>query len=286
MSTEDILARIGDLATNQLGASVILVVAAIVTRSAVNHYLSRREDVEADRQRRILSNLRNALGLIVVIGLVLIWAPALRTFALSLTAFAVAIIIATKELILCISGSILKAGSGSMRVGDWIEVNALRGEVVDQTLLSTTIQELGKESYAFEFTGRTIVIPNSVFLAAPVTNERLHKRFVFHSFGMVCEAGLDLEGVCTALVSSIESDMADQMEVARRYVSMMEKRAGIGLREPEVQIKLTTTNEGKARITVTAFVPTGEATRIEQRAMKAGLAEVRKQQAAPGGAAV
>ncbi|GAB6051769.1 mechanosensitive ion channel family protein [Magnetospira thiophila] len=276
MNLKDLLILLNSIAVNQIAATIILLIAVFVVRIFSNRYLSHREDIEGEQRRRLLSNMRNLLVLGLIIGLVFIWAPALRTFALSLTAFAVAIIIATKELILCISGSVLKASSAAMRVGDWIEINGLRGEVVDQSLLSTTIQELGKDNAAYEFTGRTIVLPNSMFLTTPVTNERFYKRYVFHSFYLLADANADVEAIGAALVGSVETDMSGHMEVARRYMSLIEKRAGIDIRDPEPRLRLSMTNEGRVRIAVTAFLPTKEAGGIEQRALNCGLAVIRE----------
>ncbi|MDZ7811403.1 MAG: hypothetical protein U5L11_16880 [Arhodomonas sp.] len=62
--------------------------------------------------------MRNLAVIIAAIGLVLIWLPALHTFALSITAFAVALVIATKELILA-SGTVLRTLSRPFEIGDW-----------------------------------------------------------------------------------------------------------------------------------------------------------------------
>jgi small-conductance mechanosensitive channel len=71
---------------------------------------------------------------LLLLGLVLIWAPQLWTFALSLAAVAVEIVVATKEMILCISGSLMRASPRAFSVGDWIEVADVRGEVTASPL--------------------------------------------------------------------------------------------------------------------------------------------------------
>lgn len=265
------------LAGNKVVSTVIIILAAITVRIGVERYLNVRTDIEGDHRRRILSNLRNALFFILLIGVALIWAPALRTFALSLTAFIVALIIATKELILCISGSVLKTASGTMKVGNWIEVNGLRGEVVDQTLMSTTLQELGKEGAAYEFTGRTVVIPNSIFLNVPVTNEQFFKRYIFHTFHLVVDPLTDIVPVESKMLEVLKAEMTDQIDVARRYNAKIEKKAGINILDPEPRSRVSTMNDGKVKLSVTAFLPTHQATEIEQKALRAGLAVVRDQ---------
>jgi len=268
---------ISKLAGNQISGTIILVVVAVVVRIITERHLSGRDDLEAEQRRRMLSSLRNALFFVLLVGLALIWAPSLRTFALSLTAFAVAIILATKELILCISGSLVKTTGASMRVGSWIEVNGVRGEVIDQTLMTTTIQELGKEHTAFEFTGRTIVIPNSVFLTAPVINERFFKRYVFHTFSMVVDANVNTAPIEKVLIDVVNAEMEDDIEVANRYMALIEKRSGLDLHKPEPRVHIHMQNDGKVKLSLRAFLPTKRALEIEQKAMRAGLLALSKQ---------
>ena len=61
-----------------------------------------KKEVLSKDQRRWINLIKNGIIVSVLLALVLIWAPQLQTFALSLTAFAVALVVATKEMILCI----------------------------------------------------------------------------------------------------------------------------------------------------------------------------------------
>lgn len=78
--------------------------------------------------------------------------PEIETFALSITAIAVALVIATKELILCVSGALYRASSKAFQIGDWIEIGPHFGEVVDHGIGSTTLQVVSRHDCAF--TGR------------------------------------------------------------------------------------------------------------------------------------
>ena len=153
---------------------------------------------------------------VLVVGLVLIWAPQLRTLALSLTAVAVAIVVATKELILCISGSVMRASSRAFSVGDWIEVAGLRGEVTDHSLFVTTLQELGGGGQGWHYTGRTVVVPNSVFLSAPIRNHNLLRSFTFHTFALTVEPHLNLFRHEAHMRSVVERHVAPFRDEARR----------------------------------------------------------------------
>lgn len=265
------------LTNNQFAGTMIIIVLAVGVRLGVQGYLSRRGDIASDQKRRILSGVRNALFFVLLVALAMIWAPSLRTFALSLTAFAVAIILATKELILCISGSFVKTASAAMRIGSWVEINGIRGEVVDQTIMTTTLQELGKHQDSYEFTGRTIVLPNSIFLTAPVINERFHKRYVYHSFQIVTDSSVDFEPIKTAMIAAVKDAMEPEKEVAGRYQELIENRSGISIHGPEPRTRIESLNDGKVKLVVTAFLPTKRAIEIEQKAMFTGMAALRSE---------
>ena len=110
----------------------------------------------------------------VAVGLVLIWPEQLRTLALFLVA--VAIVLATKELIRYLTGGFLKMAARSFPIGDRVEVNNLRGDVINQTMLTTTIMEIGPGQLTHQYTGRSIALPSSIFLSAAGDQRDLHRR--------------------------------------------------------------------------------------------------------------
>lgn len=56
----------------------------------------------------------------------------------------------------------------------------------------------------------------------------------------------------------------------------MEKSTGIDISDPDPQVTLTMVDDATVKVSIMAFVPTAEAARIEQKALKAGLADLRK----------
>ena len=112
--------------------SVLMVMALLVLRGVLlNLYLRRHPHYSIEEKRRSLVLSRNLTLILTIFGLAVIWATQIQTLALSMFAVAAAIVVATKELIMCLSVSILRSVTKQYSVGDYIEVNGLRGRVVD-----------------------------------------------------------------------------------------------------------------------------------------------------------
>lgn len=282
MGQELLLGEWVSLPWREAVATILLFAVAAVVRHLAERALRRDGEFLSDHRRRILFNIRNGLFFIGLIGLVLIWAPSLRSFALSLTAFVVAIIIATKELILCLSGAFLRATSTSFRVGHWIEVIGIHGEVIDITLLSVHIQEVHADGRSYEYTGRTVTVPNSVFLTQPVKNLNFYNRYVFHRFSLTMKPEIDTMKVEAAVLQSLRSDMAPHEDVARRFNALIERKAALDIMGTEPTVHLEVGHEGRVRMEVVMFLPTHQAVTYEQNAVRAGLAEIRAQLQASG----
>ncbi|SDY94462.1 mechanosensitive ion channel family protein [Citreimonas salinaria] len=249
-----------------LVASILLLFVLWVARMIVVKLIRLRSDLPPHVLRRWIATSRNVFLFLLLLGLVLIWAPQLRTFALSLAAVAVAIVVATKEMILCLSGSLMRASTRAFAVGDWIEVSGVRGEVVDHTLLGTTIQEFQPNS--FHYTGRTTVVPNSVFFTAPIRNLTVVRDYTFHSFAITTEADIDLPSHEPQIASIVERHYGPLREEAERANARIERRSGVDILDPESRIRFSTTDLGKARVTVSLFCPTRLAETLEDAIMR------------------
>ena len=244
-----------------LAASAALVLLLLLIRVVAGHAIRRRTDAAPHLQRRWTANLRNLLLVLALIGLVLIWAPQLRTLALSLTAVAVAVVIATKELILCFSGAVMRTSTRSFAVGDWIEIAGTRGEVVDHNLFVTTIHEFEPGSFAYN--GRTAVLPNSIFLNQPMRNDSLMRDHGFRSFALTLDPVFDVCAERAAIEAIVRRHHAPLAEEAAKASAAIQRRFLLDLMDVQVRVTLSTTELAKIRIGVTLFCPTRRADALE-----------------------
>lgn len=85
---------------NRLVSTAALVLAVVLVRLLAPRLIRGSNVILSEVQRACLSRVRNISVIVGAVGLVLTWLPSLHAFALSVIAFAVALVIATKELIL------------------------------------------------------------------------------------------------------------------------------------------------------------------------------------------
>jgi len=246
-------------------ASIVLILMVITARILFVRLIIGNEDSLSETRRRWISIVQNTSILFGVVGLLFIWSPQLSTFALSLTAFIVAIVIATKEYLLCVVGGVYRATSTPFKVGDWIEVSGMRGEVIIEGILTTRLQELGKDGHKFEFTGRVLTLPNSVFLTQTVFNENARKYYLHHVFTVTLEPGVNPEDIIDAIKPLPKPASVTGPKSGGRYMAMVEKSSRIDAPPKDGRISVETTDLGKIAFTITIFCAVEDAMAIEEK---------------------
>lgn len=218
----------------------------------------------SDIQRKWMSRTKNATFIIILVILFMLWKSEVSEFALSVTAIAIALVIASKEIILCFTGSIQRASARSFVIGDWIEVGAISGEVIEHNLMATVIQEIDLDHGQYHFTGKTATLPNSMFFTYAVKNLNFMKRYVYHNITITIVPFVNLYPLLPALTRKIEQHCEDFIEVAKRYNNVIEKHAGVDLPGSEPHIHITSGVNGEQNVHIMIFCPTERATELEQ----------------------
>lgn len=246
-------------------ASVVLLAALFAIHFLVGRALKRGEGFPPLVVRRWTASLRNVLILVAIVGLVMIWAPQLRTFALSLTAFAVASVIAMKELIMCFSGSALRTLSRAYSVGDYIEIGGKRGEVMDLSLLVTRLREFEKQEGSFSRTGREIIFPHSLLLSTPVRVEGHAGGRVRQVFTMTFEPDANLFAERAAIEEAAQEAYASIAAASSGQQSGAPAASGTeDDPHPAVTVHVGTSDIGKYRLEVAFYSRPGLVSETEQ----------------------
>jgi small-conductance mechanosensitive channel len=267
-------ALISNEALVRLALSLVVVGLIFAVRRLATRWIRAGADILDEEQRKRLFYLRSALNLLLAVSLFVIWLGQLQNLVLSLTAVTVAIVIATKELLMCLSGFLVRTGSRAFSVGDWIEVNGIRGEVTDHNLLSTSLLEVHDPDHGHRYTGRSLIIPNSVFLTNPVRNENFARNYSILDFSITLPKPA-LPGPATEWLQERTVQACKPFEdVSRRYNATIDRKLGVDVPGPEPRITVKTSDLSLLCFEVLLFCPTREAWALEQEVTLAFLEKV------------
>ncbi len=254
---------LSDSMISLITSSVILIVTVLALRALLGRFIQ-RSVASAELRRKWMVQSRNGLLLLLMLGLVLIWGEELRTLALSIVAIAVAFVVATKELILCVIGTLLKTVSNSFNLGDRIQVKDFRGDVIDQNLLATTIMEVGPGKITHQRTGRTMVIPNAMFVSEPVINESFTHDYVFHVFTIPFKRDEDWHEAQKAFLESAKRHCAPYLEEVRKYMNRISIKRGLEVPSVDPRVTIQVPTAGEVHLIVRVPAKSGERGFIEQ----------------------
>ncbi len=215
-------------------------------------------------RKRWVVMVRNTSILALLLGLVVIWAQELQTLALSLVAISLALVVAVKELLLCVGGEILRSSTRLFTVGSRIEVNGIRGDVTDLNLLTTTVVEVGPGHAAHHYTGRVVLLPNSLFLFHPVYNERVTSDYRLHTFNVFVrpEGWAEAERCMRTAAREACQDYLDQ---ARSLIESLGAREGLDRPTADPQVSLGMPEPDRVRVIVRLPVPVRRKQVVEQQ---------------------
>lgn len=257
-----------------VAASLIFFFIAMLARSLARRAILRRNDLRPEIRQRWLANVGNAMFVIVILGMALMWASEIETLAVSLVAIAAAIVLATKEMIMCFLGSFYRASTQAYSVGDRIEINGLKGQVIDSTLLSTKLLESVAAVANKATVGRIIVFPNSLLLTHPVSNETELGDYVLHNVTVNLNRGEDWQRIENALLAAANKEVASYANDLTKHARDIKRGHGIETPTLSPRVRVALDNRESISLFLQLPVPLSERAAVEQRILRAALSEM------------
>lgn len=248
-------------------STAVLLITLFVLRMLLANMIRRQENLQQEVRRRWIVTLRNSMVLLALLGVVLIWAQELRTVAVYAFAIAAATVIATKELIQCVTGSMMRT-TGMFHIGDRIEIGDFRGDVIDHNLLTTTIMEVGPDGLTHRLTGRAVSLPNSMFLDKPVTNETYTEEYVLHVFKVPMKQEDDWQQGEQDLLCAAREQCASYIEEARTHFDKLSRKEGLTVFNVEPHVTLQIPSAGNVELVVRMAAPARNKGKMEQAILR------------------
>lgn len=253
-------------------STVVLIMAAVLTRSIIVAWLEKNTDMPPHVVIQWRQRLYRATLLLIVILVMVIWAPELRTFAVTLVAVAAAIVVALKEVITCFTGGIIRATVEGAHIGGRIVIGDVHGDVAATDLMSTTILEVNDYG---QRTGRTIVLPNSFFInTATITETADDRKYVLMMVGVPLRRTDNWPHAEKILLEIGQEITEPYLKEAKKHFARFNRRFGFNAPGPEPKILLDWDDPEKITLNLRVAVPVTEQNAKRQEILRKVLQEM------------
>lgn len=267
------------LLRHEILATLVILAGVLLANFAISWILRGRVHMSREAKLRTSVFWRNASFLIAVVALVFVWGSELRAAALSLVALGVAVVLATKELLVSVLGYVYRTTSGAFRFGDIIEIHDVKGEVVDQTLLSTTVLEVGQQH---QLTGRLVQFPNAYYLTHPLKNLSRIGRYQIGLLTVPVAADEDVEALKGALEQAAREVCSAFVEPAEAAIREMEGERFIMMPSAEPRVAVALPDVDKVHLILRYPYPADRRMATEQQIIARYLASLPGRRRSPG----
>jgi Small-conductance mechanosensitive channel len=146
------------------------------------------EKIRFGTTRTVMKLVVQIAGVLVII-FVLVGVPGQTTTVLGLAG--AGLTIALKDFIVAFFGWFVLMGKNGIRVGDWVEINGVAGEVVDIGLLRTVLLETGSLSGSGHPTGRRVAFVNSFAIEGHFFNFSTSGQWMWDELQVLIPTGQD-----------------------------------------------------------------------------------------------
>jgi small-conductance mechanosensitive channel len=149
----------------------------------------------------------------------------IKDFTLAIGLLSAGVAITLQELILSIAGSLYIFFVKVYKPGDRIEINGIKGDVIDIDSIYTTMMEIGEWVSSDNYSGRIIKLSNAFVFKGPIYNYSMDFPFIWDEFNLPIRYGSDIElakdiiiKVATDTLSEyVVNSIAKWKDVVERY---------------------------------------------------------------------
>lgn len=244
-------------AKEALSSVIFLALLILIRFVGVRIVMRGRPEILSKDQRRWIARVKRASVAFAIIGIFLIWAPQLHTLALSMVAFALALVVALKEVILGITAGFVRVATTPFRVGDWIILDGHAGEVVDIDAFTIRMVEIEQTDMSYQYTGRAIAIPNAKIFTSNIVNLQNTRSYIFHDVRVVVAVSeVEPKAVFAAFKQSVNTHYAPLIDGARASLKQAEREIGVAMGQAEPLTSIQTTEFGNIILLARLYLPT------------------------------
>jgi small-conductance mechanosensitive channel len=200
----------------QSAALVVFILICVILCDAVVRRVTQHPSLDRTRLRTLRSVMEMALQLfgLLLILFVVFGSPAQLSTILGLAT--AGITIALQDFIVAFIGWFVLMGKKGIRIGDWVEINGVGGEVTEIGLISTTLLETGTSTDTGHPTGRRITFMNSFAIRGQYFNFTTTGQWMWDEITVPLPATDDTPAMVEGINKAVLEETKEDTQIAER----------------------------------------------------------------------
>ena len=238
---DKILEFINDPIVVQGGKLLLWIVLIVVSVAFARKQLKRRianTEIRYKAQKGI-----EVVGYVIIAFLVVISITTknLADYSVIIGLFTAGLAFTLQELILSVAGSFYIFFVRVYKPGDRIEINGIKGDVIDVDSIYTTLMEIGEWVSSDNYSGRIVKISNAFVFKGPIKNYSLDFPFVWDELDILITYGSDVELARQIILNNATTLLSDYTKNSEAKWEEMVERYYIenATLEPSLVVTLT-----------------------------------------------
>ena len=196
-------------------ASVILILLVVLLLDRWAQHLLNNPKLDRRQVETLRSITRVSLRVVAFIIILLIAIGLPSQFGTMIGIVGAGLTVALKDFIVAFFGWLMLMGRNGIRLGDWVEINGVSGEVTELGMFHTVLLETGNWSDSGRPTGRRVTFTNSFAIEGHYFNFSTSGQWLWDELQVVVPAGQDPYPIVDALtkqVTEVTAESAQQAE--------------------------------------------------------------------------
>ncbi|HEY0745928.1 MAG TPA: mechanosensitive ion channel domain-containing protein [Steroidobacteraceae bacterium] len=194
---------------------IVLLIALLLLDSWVQRLL---DSPKLDRRQveTLRSITRVSLRIVGLLLILLIVMGVPSQFATTIGIVGAGLTVALKDFIVAFFGWLVLMGRNGIRLGDWVEINGVSGEVTELGMFHTVLLETGNWSDSGHPTGRRVTFTNSFAIEGHYFNFSTSGQWLWDELQVIVPTGRDPYPIVDAITKQVVEATADSVRQAEQ----------------------------------------------------------------------
>jgi small-conductance mechanosensitive channel len=195
---------------------VIVVLILLLLLDGWLQHLLDRPKLDRRQVETLRSITRMSLRVVAVLIILLIVIGMPSQFATTIGLVGAGLTVALKDFIVAFFGWLVLMGRNGIRLGDWVEINGVSGEVTELGMFHTVLLETGNWSDSGHPTGRRVTFTNSFAIEGHYFNFSTSGQWLWDQLQVVVPIGRDPYPIVEAITAQVVQATADSSQQAEQ----------------------------------------------------------------------